>query len=227
MARSFLLALLPLAAVVGWYCWRSAAPAGDAPRAAATRADAPQAPAAFGAAPMQPAADVTATAHGAAAEAVTPVAAAPALAPPHATAPGATTSDATPVWPIAAASTHAAGSEAPATPAVPVTLAFRALWYLGADPAAEVTWSRAINDPLLPAGVRSDLILDMIDEGYTDNSHPGPRDLPLILLRLQIIERHAPLAMDEVNRKAFAEIYRDLLDLYIRLGGDARRKEVR
>ena len=116
----------------------------------------------------------------------------------------------------------AAANSAAARVAVPV--AFRALWYLGVDPEAEKTWSRAINDPALPPGVRSDLIVDMIDEGYTDNSHPTKADLPVILARLEIVERHAPHALDDVNRKAFADAYQHLLDLYLRLGGEPRRR---
>jgi hypothetical protein len=107
-------------------------------------------------------------------------------------------------------------------PVVPTRLAFRALWYLGTDPEAETTWRRAINDPNTPPGVRSDLIVDMVDEGYTDNSHPTKADLPVIEARLGILERHAPYAMDEVNARAFAEAYRTLLELYIRLGGRPR-----
>jgi hypothetical protein len=122
-------------------------------------------------------------------------------------------------WPVAPRSTTSAASATTTELAVPERLAFRALWYLGVDPAAEATWSRAINDPNMPEGVRSDLIVDMIDEGYSDNNHPGVQDLPLILARLQIIERHAPYAIDAVNRAAFAEIYRDLLELYIRIAG--------
>jgi hypothetical protein len=77
----------------------------------------------------------------------------------------------------------------------------------------------------MPEEVRSDLIVDMIDEGYTDNSHPTKADLPVILARLEILERHAPYAMDQVNAAAFEEAYRTMLQLYIRLGGDpgARR----
>jgi hypothetical protein len=105
------------------------------------------------------------------------------------------------------------------TPAVPVKLAFRALWYLGVDPEAERTWARAINDANHPEGVRSDLIVDMVDEGYSDNSRPTKADLPLIAARLDILERHAPFAMDEGNRRAFEAAYQGLLTLYIRLGG--------
>jgi hypothetical protein len=104
------------------------------------------------------------------------------------------------------------------TPEVPVRVAFRALWYLGVDPEAERTWAAAINDPKSPPGVRSDLIVDMTDEGYSDNSHPTKDDLPTILARLEILERHAPYAMDDVNREAFEEAYRSLLGMAIRLG---------
>jgi hypothetical protein len=127
-------------------------------------------------------------------------------------------------WP-APRSGHARAASAAASgePEVPVELAFRSLWYLGVDPEAERTWTRAINDRNLPAGVRSDLIVDMIDEGYTDNGHPAEADLPTILARLSIVERHAPHAMDEVNRAAFEDAYRHLLSMYLRLAGKATR----
>lgn len=132
-------------------------------------------------------------------------------------------------WPVSIAHrrtsrTGAASAEAIGSPTVPTKIAFRALWYLGTDPEAEKTWRRAINDPNHPPGVRSDLIVDMIDEGYTDNNHPTKEDLPVILARLELIERHAPYAMDEVNAEAFEVAYRHLLDMYIRLGGEPRDK---
>lgn len=130
----------------------------------------------------------------------------------------------TPTWPTLHAGTASGAAAATGEPAVPVKVAFRALWYLGTDPGAEKTWSRAINDPNMPAEVRSDLIIDMIDEGYTDNDKPGKADLPVILARLGILERHAPNAMDEVNRKAFQDAYRHMLELYARLGGDPARR---
>jgi hypothetical protein len=109
-------------------------------------------------------------------------------------------------WPVRALSplsaTTAAATAAAATPVVPARIAFRALWYLGTDPEAEITWRRAIDDPAHPPGVRSDLIVDMIDEGYTDNSHPTKDDLPVILARLELIERYAPYAIDRVNAEA-------------------------
>ena len=127
-------------------------------------------------------------------------------------------------WPVSArrGNGRGGGSGQPAGGAVPVRLAFWSLWYLGVDPAAETTWARAINDPRQPAGVRSDLIVDMIDEGYADNDRPGVEDLALIRRRLEILERHAPHAIDDVSSKAFEEAYRTLLPLYLRLGGEAR-----
>ncbi|MBK8975007.1 MAG: hypothetical protein IPM29_03705 [Planctomycetes bacterium] len=128
-------------------------------------------------------------------------------------------------WPVTRVrqAAHATGATtANVEPEVPVRIAFRALWYLGVDPEAERTWSRAINDPNSPPGVRSDLIVDMVDEGYSDNSHPTAVDLPTILARLEILERHAPYAMDEVNRVAFENAYGSLLEMYRRLGGTQR-----
>jgi hypothetical protein len=123
-------------------------------------------------------------------------------------------------WPVSKPRSNVA-TEPRQPPRIPTRIAFRALWYLGADPQAEDIWAKAINDPNSPPGVRSDLIIDMIDEGYTDNSHPGPADLPLIQRRLEILERHAPYAMDEVNRKAFEEAYQDMLKLYLRVSGQS------
>lgn len=153
-----------------------------------------------------------------------PPAEAPVRAAPTPGTPQGETKPGPPAWPSPRVKRD--GGPAPQSvgePAVPIRLAFRALWYLGVDPEAEKTWSRAINDPKTPPGVRRDLIVDMIDEGYSDNDHPTRQDLPTILARLEIIERYAPYAMDEVNAAAFEEAYRVLLDLYIRLGGEPRK----
>ena len=126
-------------------------------------------------------------------------------------------------WPRSGAAATASAIAAPkGEPTVPESLAFRALWYLGVDPEAERTWARAINDRNHSEEVRSDLICDMVDEGYSDNNRPGKVDLPLIAARLDILERHAPLAIDDVNRRAFVSAYRSLLELYVRLGGQPR-----
>jgi hypothetical protein len=126
------------------------------------------------------------------------------------------------LWPVRTGRTAGAAAVGTAEPAVPVELAFKALQYVGVDPEAEKTWQRAIDDPNMPAGVRSDLIEDLNQEGYADNSHPTKSDLPLIRARLELIERLAPLAKDAVNAAAFAEAYKDLLEMYVRLGGEQR-----
>lgn len=127
-------------------------------------------------------------------------------------------------WPVKTDPTRAGGGAAAATgdPVVHPDLAFSALRYVGIDPEAERTWVRAINDANMPADIRSDLIEDLNEQGYTDNSRPTKEDLPLILARLELIERLAPLATDDVNAAAFEEAYKDLLDMYIRLGGEPR-----
>jgi hypothetical protein len=108
-------------------------------------------------------------------------------------------------------------------PAIAVELAFQALRLVGIDAEAERTWRRAIDDPRMPAGSRSDLIEDLNQEGFTDNSRPTKADLPLILARLELIERLLPPTKDETNRASFEEAYKDLLAMYVRLGGVPRR----
>jgi hypothetical protein len=115
-----------------------------------------------------------------------------------------------------------ATAAAPLEPAVAAELAFKALQYVGVDPEAEQIWRRAIDDPAMPEGVRSDLIEDLNQEGYLDNSQPTKADLPLIRARLELIERLAPFATDPVNAAAFEEAYKDLLAMYLRLGGEPR-----
>lgn len=81
---------------------------------------------------------------------------------------------------------------------------------VGTDPAADKYWMAAINNPDLPAGERKDLIEDLNEDGLSDPKHPSPEDMPLIVNRLKLIEQLAPNAMDQVNRDAFAEAYKDL-----------------
>jgi hypothetical protein len=88
-----------------------------------------------------------------------------------------------------------------------------ALAFVGADWEAEVYWCGAINNPDLPAHERQDLIEDLNEEGFADPKHPTPEDLPLILNRILLIEDLGPYAMDQVNADAFAEAYKDLLNL--------------
>lgn len=110
-----------------------------------------------------------------------------------------------------------------AVPRVGKEMAFTALSYVGIDPQAERLWMRAIDDPGLPEGVRSDLIEDLNNTGYPDPDQLTEADLPLILARLEIIERLAPYAMDAVNAAAFEEAYKDLLNMYARIRGAAIR----
>jgi hypothetical protein len=100
---------------------------------------------------------------------------------------------------------------------VPVEVARTALAYVGADPEAEEVWAAAINDPSLSAHARQDLIEDLNEDGFPDPKHVTPDDLPLIVSRLALIEELAPDAMDQVNADAFAEAYKDLVNMYGRL----------
>lgn len=151
--------------------------------------------------------------------------------PPPATGPGAAavdqaaSGDQPPAWPVVEAPRQASRGAPAAAPAVTPEIAFEALKLVGVDASAETTWRRAIDDPAMPADVRSDLIEDLNQEGFVDNSHPTKDDLPLILARLELIERLAPLAKDEVNAAAFEEAYKDLLAMYERLGGAPRGKK--
>ncbi len=92
-------------------------------------------------------------------------------------------------------------------------LAREALSLVGEDPEATEYWATAINNPNLPDEERKDLIEDLNEDGLVDAKHPGPEDLPLILNRIELIEELAPYAMDQVNADAFAEAYKDLLDM--------------
>jgi hypothetical protein len=94
-----------------------------------------------------------------------------------------------------------------------------ALSYVGADPAAEAIWFKAINDPQTSAHDRSDLIEDLNEEGFENPHNPTFDDLPLIENRLAIIESLAPDSMDDVNAAAFAEAYKDLVHMRARLVG--------
>jgi hypothetical protein len=91
-----------------------------------------------------------------------------------------------------------------------------ALSLVGADPDAEAVWASAINDPMHSEHERKDLIEDLNEEGFADPKNLTPDDLPLIVNRLAIIEQLAPTAMDDVNDAAFAEAYKDLVNMYRR-----------
>ena len=88
-----------------------------------------------------------------------------------------------------------------------------ALNFVGSDPDADSYWIGAINDSSLPAEERKDLIEDLNEDGLSDPRHPTAQDMPLILRRIRLIEQLVPLAMDDVNRDAFAEAYKDLTGL--------------
>jgi hypothetical protein len=110
-------------------------------------------------------------------------------------------------------STNRSGKPAKQKPPVQDPDARVALSMVGADPEAEAYWIGAINDPDLPADERKNLIEDLNEDGLSDPKHPGPEDMPLILNRIQLIEELAPNAMDQDNAAAFAEAYKDLVNL--------------
>jgi hypothetical protein len=92
-----------------------------------------------------------------------------------------------------------------------------ALSLVGSDPEAEQYWMKAINNPDLSAKERTNLIEDLNEDGLSDPKHPSMADLPLIVNRMQLIEKLAPDAMDQTNTDAFQEAYKDLAKMYARL----------
>jgi hypothetical protein len=102
-------------------------------------------------------------------------------------------------------------------PVVPVPLARAALGFVGADPDAEAVWLLAINDPALTPDERKDLIEDLNEDGFPDPKNLTIDDLPLILSRIELIEEVGPNAMDETNAAAFAEAYKDLINMLARI----------
>jgi hypothetical protein len=115
----------------------------------------------------------------------------------------------------AARQTGAIAAQGTGTPDKPITDtdARVALGWVGVDPEAEAYWEEAINDLSLPPSERQDLIEDLNEDGLSNPKHPGPDDLPVIMNRLRLIEQLAPYAADKVNDDAFAEAYKDLLNL--------------
>ncbi len=111
-------------------------------------------------------------------------------------------------------------SGSPAQPDLQDPMARAALASVGSDPAAEMYWYEAINDPSLSAHERSDLIEDLNEDGLSNPQNPTPEDLPLILNRMQLIEAIAWDAMDEVNAAAFQEAYKDLVNLAFQVLGN-------
>lgn len=93
-------------------------------------------------------------------------------------------------------------------------LARVALALVGIDPEAEAYWIEAINDPNLSDHEREDLIEDLNEDGLSDPRQAStPEDMQLVLNRIELIEEIAPYAMDQVNADAFAEAYKDLVNL--------------
>jgi hypothetical protein len=116
----------------------------------------------------------------------------------------------------------------PVTPqelVVPVELARMALGFVGADPQAEQVWYQAINDPNMPADARKDLIEDLNEDGFANPRQITEDDLPLIYSRIALIEQVAPDAMDDVNAAAFAEAYKDLVNMVARLEQEALARQ--
>ena len=104
-------------------------------------------------------------------------------------------------------------------PLIPEPLARLALSFVGVDSGAEWVWILAINDPNLPPRDRQNLIEDLNEDGFPDKKNITEDDLPLIVNRIELIEQLAPDAIDDVNAAAFAEAYKDLLNMYARLVG--------
>jgi hypothetical protein len=88
-----------------------------------------------------------------------------------------------------------------------------ALSFVGADADAEAVWLDAINDPTVPPNERKDLIEDLNEDGFPDPKNITPDDVPLVLSRIQLIESIAADSMDETNLAAFAEAYKDLVNM--------------
>jgi hypothetical protein len=91
--------------------------------------------------------------------------------------------------------------------------------HVGADNEATEIWLELINDRELSAKVRQDLIEDLNENGFSGGNGRTATvdDLPLIASRIQLIEEHAATALDETNAAAFAEAYKDLVNLWQRL----------
>lgn len=113
----------------------------------------------------------------------------------------------------------------PTEPQVPLEVARSALGLVGADPQAEEIWYAAINDPNTPAKARQDLIEDLNEDGFDDPRNITEDDLPLIYSRIALIEQLGPEAMDDVNAAAFAEAYKDLVNMVMRLEQEAILRE--
>jgi hypothetical protein len=104
-------------------------------------------------------------------------------------------------------------------PVAKEALGRHALSYVGDEPLADEVWATLINDPDLSPKVREDLIEDLNENGFSEGNgrRATVEDLPLIESRIQLIEEHWQFAMDEANDAAFAEVYKDLINMWWRL----------
>ena len=80
-----------------------------------------------------------------------------------------------------------------------------------------MVWIAAINDPYLSPNSRQNLIEDLNEDGFPDFRNITGDDLPLIMIRMALIEDLFFDAMDEANAEAFLEAYKDLGNMYSRL----------
>ena len=92
-----------------------------------------------------------------------------------------------------------------------------ALAMIGYDPAADEVWLEVINDPSMSDNARSNLIEDLNEDGFPDKNNPTVDDLPMIEYRIDLIDDHAPYAMDKTNADAFKEARKDLVNMVNRL----------
>lgn len=92
-----------------------------------------------------------------------------------------------------------------------------ALAMIGYDPAADAVYIQLINDPTVSANDRHDLIEDLNEDGFPDPDNPTVDDLPMIEYRIDLIDDHAPYAMDKTNADAFKEARKDLVNMVNRL----------
>jgi hypothetical protein len=63
------------------------------------------------------------------------------------------------------------------------------------------------------------LIEDLNENGFSDGNgrRATAADLPLIESRILLLEEHSNSPMDEANAAAFAEAYKDLVEMWARL----------
>jgi hypothetical protein len=103
-------------------------------------------------------------------------------------------------------------------PVVKEKRARAALALIGHDPEADKVWIQTINDPSVLADARSNLIEDLNEDGFPDPDNPTLDDLPMIEYRIDLIDDHAPYAMDKTNADAFQEARKDLVNMANRFG---------